>query len=76
MSGLYTNIVANCLFPVHERLKKHTTVAVKNAMEQSQWWSQEKLQAYQLQRLQALLQYAEKNVPYYTRLFKEQGFNP
>jgi len=76
MSGLYTNIVANCLFPIHERLKKHSTVAVKKAMEQSQWWSPDQLRAHQLQRLQALLQYAEKNVPYYTRLFKEQGFDP
>ena len=76
MSGVYTGIVANCLFPIHERLKKHSTVAVKKAMEQSQWWSADRLRAYQLQRLQALLQYADKNVPYYSRLFKEQGFEP
>ena len=76
MSGLYTGLVANCLFPIHERLKKHTTVAVKKAMERSQWWSPEQVQVFQLQRLQALLQYAEKNVPYYTRLFKEQGIDP
>ncbi len=76
MSSVYTRIVANCLFPVHERLKKHSTVAVKKAMEHSQWWSPDRLKAYQLQRLQALLQYADKNVPYYTRLFKQQGFDP
>ena len=76
MSGLYTALVANCLFPIHERLKKHTTVAVKKALEQSQWWSSDKIKAYQLERLQALLQYAENNVPYYTRLFKQLGFDP
>ncbi len=76
MSSVYTRIVANCLFPVHERLKKHDTVAVKKAMEHSQWWSPDRLNAYQLQRLQGLLQYAGKNVPYYRRLFKAQGFDP
>lgn len=75
MSGLYTRIVSGCLFPVHERLKKHSTVAVKNAMEQSQWWSPQQLRDLQLERLQALLKYADNHIPYYQRLFAECDFD-
>jgi len=39
MSGLYTRFVSGLLFPLHERLKRHDTVAVRRQMEQTQWWS-------------------------------------
>ena len=33
MSDIYTRLVANALFPLQERLKKHDTVKVRQAME-------------------------------------------
>lgn len=72
MSGLYTKFITRCVFPLHEKLKRHDTVAVKNAMEQSQWWSREQLMAYQGERLQALLKSVSEHVPYYQKLFTEQ----
>lgn len=73
MSSLYTKFITACVFPLHEKLKNHRTVAVKKAMEESQWWSREKLLAYQSERLQALLKHVQDHVPYYQRLLAEQG---
>ena len=36
---MYTQLISHLIFPLQERLKKHTTVAVHKRMEASQWWS-------------------------------------
>lgn len=74
--GLYTSLVASLVFPLHERLKRHDTVSIRRQMEQAQWWSAERLQAFQLQRLQALLREVGQHVPYYRDLFAGIGFDP
>lgn len=75
MSAVYTSLVARCLFPLHERLKQHSTVAVRRAMEAQQWWSPEELRELQLKRLRTLLIDAADNTPYYQDMFREQGFD-
>lgn len=74
--GLYTSLVANFIFPLQEKLKKHDTVAIRQAMDESQWWSPEKLEQYRLERLRSLLTKAGQHVPYYRDCFKNLGFNP
>ncbi len=74
MTDLYTKLVAGLVFPLQEKLKKHTTVAVRKRLEETQWWPQEKLEALQLERLGSLLQRAERQVPYYRDLFACIGF--
>lgn len=74
--GLYTRFTAGLVFPLHERLKHHSTVAVRRGLERSQWWEAPQLQALQLQRLRALLQHAGTQVPYYAALFRRLGFDP
>jgi phenylacetate-CoA ligase len=74
--GIYTRLVSSLVFPLHERLKRHDTVAVRRSLELSQWWSREQLQELQLRRLQALLADVGSQVPYYRRVFAEQGFEP
>jgi len=74
--GLYTSLVAGLLFPMQEKLKKHDTVAVRRAMDDSQWWSPERLEALRLKRLRSLLTKAGQHVPYYRDLFEQQGFDP
>lgn len=73
--SLYTKIVSNLVFPLQERLKHHTTLAVRRSLEQSQWWTPQQLQQLQLQRLRALLKNAETRVPYYQQLFSELNFS-
>ena len=74
--SFYTRLVSSALFPVHERLKHHDTVALRQHMEDLQWWSAERIAAYQLQRLRDLLQDVAANVPYCRDLFKQLAFDP
>ncbi len=76
MSGIYTRLVSGLLFPLHERLKGHASVAVRKEMERTQWYSPQEMQAYQLRRLRAFLQQAGERVPYYRDLFEQAGFSP
>ena len=47
-----------------------------NFLQESQWWSREKLEEYQMQQLSKLLHHAYENVPYYRRIFDERGLKP
>jgi phenylacetate-CoA ligase len=45
-------------------------------LQNSQWWSKEKLENFQNEQLQKLIQYSYKNVPYYTNLFDKLSISP
>jgi len=47
-----------------------------NFLQESQWWSREELEEYQMQQLEKLLNHAYENVPYYRRIFDERGLKP
>jgi len=72
----YTRLVASLLFPLHERLKRHDSVAVRRGLEQSQYWPVERLRELQLQRLRRLLDRAGRHVPHYRQLFAAIDFVP
>ena len=74
--GLYTSFVSTLLFPLHERLKTHDTVALRRRMEEVQWWPADRLAALQLHRLRDLLQDVAVKVPYYRDLFAQTGLDP
>ena len=74
--GIYTKFVASLAFPLHERLKRHSTVAVKRQLEETQWWSPARIEALQVERLRELLTQAGGHVPYYSDLFRDIGFDP
>ena len=73
---LYTRACSALLFPLHEHLKHHSSVAVRRRLEQSQWWPADQLAAYRVERLRAFLTQIGVDVPYYRRLFAESGFDP
>lgn len=73
---MYTSLVSSLVFPLQERLKRHSTVAVRRALETSQWWAPAQIQALQVQRLRQLLVEAGSAVPYYRSLFQRLGFDP
>ena len=73
---MYTRLVSGLVFPLQERLKRHSTVAVRRSMEASQWWAPEQIEALQAQRLRQLLVEAGSAVPYYRALFQRLGFDP
>lgn len=74
--SLYTQICSNILFPLHERLKGHHSVALRKQLEQSQYWPRERLDAYRVERLRAFLTQIGQTVPYYRELFARSGFRP
>ena len=74
--GLYTALCANLLFPLHERLKHHDSVALRRQLEESQWWPAERLEQLRVERLRAFLQQIGAHVPYYRQLFEREGFDP
>ncbi|MBN8500206.1 MAG: phenylacetate--CoA ligase family protein [Sphingomonadales bacterium] len=74
--GIYTSFAANLLFPLHETLKKHSTVAVRRELERSQWLKPEEILALQLARLQEFLTQCASHVPYYHDLFRSLDFDP
>lgn len=74
--NLYQKVVAGILFPLHEKLKSHKTLAVHKAQEKSQWLSPTEIETLQLANLRRFLVRIGNSVPYYQRLFKELEFDP
>jgi len=72
----FPNFISSVIFPLQEKLKGHTTVADRRALEQSQWWAPETLEAHRVERLRSLLLRAGSRVPYYRDLFARIGFDP
>ncbi|SHL99146.1 phenylacetate-CoA ligase [Nitrosospira sp. Nsp11] len=72
--SLYTSLISSLVFPLHERIKNHSSVAVRKEMELSQWWDTRHLEAFQFAKLQRLLTHVEAHVPYYRNLFTSIGF--
>ncbi|KAB2927602.1 MAG: phenylacetate--CoA ligase family protein [Dechloromonas sp.] len=75
MGDLYTRLVSGLIFPIHERLKHHSTVAARKQLEETQWWSPDRLATLQLERLRNLLSRAQNHVPYYRQLFSSLNFD-
>ena len=71
IKGIYTQFVSSVLFPLHEQLKKHNTVALKRSLEKSQWLSTAEILKQQDQRLALFIKNTVKHVPYYQQLFKK-----
>jgi phenylacetate-CoA ligase len=76
MPSLYTRFVSAALFPLQERLKKHDTVRVHQALETTQWWSVAELESLRVRRLRVMLTRVGQDVPYYRELFGRLGFDP
>jgi phenylacetate-CoA ligase len=72
---VYTKLISSVVFPLQERVKSHRSVRVRRALEASQWWDDDAMGALRLQRLNALLQTAGREVPYYRDVFRHAGFD-
>jgi phenylacetate-CoA ligase len=70
----YGRLVSSLLFPLHERLKGHASVALRRELEETQWWDAERIAALRTARLKAMLSKIERDVPYYQQRFAELGF--
>lgn len=68
--------MANLLFPLHEQIKKHNTVAIRKSLEQSQWFSTNQILAAQNARLSNFLQKTVNHVPYFRKVFADANLQP
>lgn len=74
--SFYQRLVGGVLFPLHEKLKRHNTLAVHRELERSQWLSAAELAELQHKKLRRFLTRIAETVPYYQRLFAELSFDP
>jgi phenylacetate-CoA ligase len=71
---MYGRLYRHVLLPLFDGVVKgRQTMAHWRDAEQSQWWSREKLEAFQLQSLQSLLKHAAETCPYYGEEWKAKG---
>lgn len=75
MGNLYSSVVSGLLFPLHERLKGHSSTAWRKRLEQSQWLPMPALQALQLRNLQTFLRDVAQNVPFHRQRFADVGMD-
>jgi phenylacetate-CoA ligase len=74
--SLYTALCSHALFPLHEYLKGHDSVARRKRLEESQWWSAQQIEDDRALRLREFLIDIGARVPYYGDLFGRLGFDP
>jgi phenylacetate-CoA ligase len=74
--SFYTSFCTNFLFPLHEKLKGHKSVAIKTQLEESQWRPFDEISTETEQRLSDFLAHCYENVPYYTKVFNGSELKP
>lgn len=75
MADVYTGVVSRGLFPLHEWIKGHSSVAWRKRLEQSQWLPPTQLQALQLSNLRMFLRDVAQHVPFYRARFETAGLD-
>ena len=75
MVDLYTRVVSRLLFPLHERLKGHTSTAWRKRLERSQWLTPAEIRSLQLKNLRSFLSEAAAHVPFYRQRFADAGID-
>ena len=69
-------IIARNLFHLQERLLGRHTFAIAKELEESQWWSSERIKDLQLERLRKLVSTAYQHTPYWRSIMDEHGILP
>ncbi|MBS0446977.1 MAG: phenylacetate--CoA ligase family protein [Proteobacteria bacterium] len=73
---MYTRFISSVVFPLHERLKGHASVARRRELEATQWWPAARIAAQTDARLGSFVRRAAAQVPYYRDLFAAQRIDP
>lgn len=69
-------LVRRLVLPIHERFCRRDTAARLAELEASQWWSVERLKAFQTEKLRLLLRHAYDRSTFYRRRMVVSGVNP
>ena len=68
--------VKGLAWPAISNQNGNILLALLFQLEQSQWWPPERLRQAQFQQASVLLRHAFENVPYYTTVLAEAGYDP
>jgi phenylacetate-CoA ligase len=69
-------IIARSIFRLQERMLGRRSFAILAELEQSQWWTREKIDELRLQRLQDVVQAAWDHSPYWQTTMRDHGIAP
>jgi phenylacetate-CoA ligase len=72
----YTALVADVLFPLHERMKGHDTLSRMKELEATQWLDPAGLEELQVRKLRGFLADIAARVPFYRDLFAASEVKP
>ncbi|MCW8886633.1 MAG: AMP-binding protein [Motiliproteus sp.] len=75
-TNLYTKAVSNILFPLHERLKGHDSVNLRQQLESSQWKCADEIGVIANEKLQTFIASVYNTVPYYKKLLDTNNLAP
>ncbi|MBI5056329.1 MAG: aspartate 1-decarboxylase [Nitrospirae bacterium] len=73
---MHPSLVKNVIYPAYRFLRRDNVFPTLREFEKNQWLSRDELKELQWVKLKRLLDYAYKNVPYYTNVFNELGLKP
>jgi phenylacetate-CoA ligase len=76
MSQLPEWLIRHVLWPFYIERDAPGMLREWRALEASQWWPRQQLEALRAERLKALLEHARLNVPFYERRFQDAGVDP
>ncbi|MBE9506218.1 MAG: phenylacetate--CoA ligase family protein, partial [Chloroflexi bacterium] len=74
--SLYNALARHVLAPSLDLIRGARTMKCLADLEETQWWSRERIEQLQAERLQRLIRYAYDHVLYYRRLMDERGLRP
>lgn len=72
----YSLVAQRIVFPVADRIRGIPIGRRLDELDESQWWSAQRLAALQQERLANLIRHVYENVPYYRRMMSERGLTP
>jgi phenylacetate-CoA ligase len=74
--SLYNKSYKKFILPASDIITGWGVAKSLNSLNQSQWWSLDKLKLFQEKRLKLLIKHAYRNVPYYKELFSKLRIDP
>jgi len=73
---LYGKVLRNFLLPLGDVIFGQKLISRLRLLEEGQWWSRDRIEAYQRQNLRALIDTCYNQVPLYRSLFDSHGIDP
>jgi phenylacetate-CoA ligase len=74
---MYSAVFKYLLNPLYEKgVKRRRVLDYRRMLEDSQWWTAEKIRTYQWEQLTGLLRHAALQAPHWRDIFRDKGLSP